>query len=282
MTTAVREAPHHRNLTCYTDYRCRRTECVERYNERNMARLRAKKAGIWDGFVDAEPVRQHLLQLEAAGIGPGWVAATTGLSIQTIRDFLVPNISRGRGRRQRTSPDMAAKILAVTEENHLRGKVPGAGSARRIKALVAAGWPLKHIAVHAELSPPNMTDLLHRETVYASTAKAVASAYEGLKGLKPERHGVDKVQAKRARNWADRQNWPTVAYWAERMDVIDDPDFEPLYGITRRLIVAQDANEVMRFSGLNREAAAARLGVSKAYIDHAFRDHPEYAVEVAA
>lgn len=50
----------------------------------------------------------------------------------------------------------------------------------------------------------------------------------------------------------------------------------------RRAAIAEDAHELMRTSGLDRATAAARLGVSKAYIDHAFRDHPEYAVEVAA
>jgi hypothetical protein len=38
----------------------------------------------------------------------------------------------------------------------------------------------------------------------------------------------------------------------------------------------------MRTTGLDRHAAAARLGVDKSYVDHAFRDHPEYAIEVAA
>lgn len=282
MTTAAREAPHHRNLTCYTDYKCRRPECVERYNTRNNERLAAHRNGTWTQFVDAEPVRQHLLKLEEAGIGPGWVAATTGLSIQTIRNFTVPNISNGRGRRRRTSPEMAAKILAVTEDNHVAGHVPGIGTTRRIQALVAAGWPLKHIAIHAGLSAPNMSDLLHRKTIFASTAKAVADAYEQLLERKPHRHGVNRGQVKRARNWAVRNRWSTPDYWAERMDVIDDPDFEPMYGITRRLIVAQDANWIMRTSGLDRYATAERLGVTKSYVDHALREFPEYAVEAAA
>jgi hypothetical protein len=283
MTTAIRrEAPHHNALTCYTDYKCRLPECVRRYNDRNAARLRAHKEGAWRQLVDAEPVRQHLIRLEAAGISPGWVAITTGLSIQTVRDFLVSHPSRQRGRKQRTSPEIAAKILAVTADNHVRGRVPGIGTARRIQGLVAAGWPLKHIATAAKLSPPNMSDLLRREIIFASTANAVADAYTQLSAKKPERHGVDKVQAKRARNWATRQKWATVAYWADRMDVIDDEHFEPMYGVSRREIVAQDAHWIMRTTGLDKNATAARLGVDKSYIDHAFRDHPQYAPKVAA
>ena len=281
MTTAVREAPHHNTLTCYTDYNCRLPECKERYNARNRERLPAKRDGTYGHLVDARPVREHLLKLQAADVTPCIVAYVTGLPKQTIADFLVPNQARGRGRRQRTSPEIAAKILAVTPDC-LGGKVPAAGSRRRVGALMAAGWPANHIAARAGLHRRTAGHVMHRDTIYASTAQAIADTYTGLHSLKPTRHGVAAGQATRARGWAARQGFPTIRYWAERMDVIDDPDFEPLYGVTRRLIIAQDAHEVMRFSALSREAAAARLGVSKAYIDHAFRDHPEYAIEVAA
>ena len=281
MTTAVREAPHHRNLTCYTDYKCRLPECVERYNAHNRERLRAQKNGTWNAYVDAEPTRQHLIKLQAHGVTPCIVAHVTGLPKQTVIDFLVPNHTRGRGRRQRTSPEIEGKILAVTPDC-LGGKVPAAGSSRRIGALVAAGWPMNHITVHTGLHRMTVGRVMHRATIYASTANTIADTYDKLRTLKPTRHGVSKVQAKRARDWAARENWPAIAYWADRMDVIDDPEFEPLYGVTRREIVAQDANEVMRLCGLDRHAAAQRLGVTKSYIDHAFREYPQYALEQAA
>lgn len=282
MSTAVREAPHHNTLTCYTDYGCRLPDCKERYNARNRERIRAHKNGTWNALIDAEPVRRHLLALEAENVGPGAVAYTTGMPIQSILEFTRGRRDRRRGKRHRTTPEVAAKILAVTVDNHLRGRVPGIGTRRRIQALVAAGWPLRRIAGHAGLSYWNLGDLLRRDVVLAATAKAIDSAYAELCSQKPERHGVDRGQVKRARNWGKREKWATVGYWADRMDVIDDPDFEPLYGVTRRLIIAQDANELIRFSGLDKEGAAERLGVSKSYVEHAFRDHPEYAVEVAA
>lgn len=282
MTTAVREAPHHNNLTCYTDYRCRRPDCVERYNRRNNARLQAHKAGTWNDLVDAAPVRQHLLRLQAEGIGAGWVAVSTGLSIQNVRDFLVPNPKRQRGRRQRTSPDIAAKILAVSVENHARGKVSGIGAVRRTQALIAAGWPLKHIAIEARLSAPNMSDLLRRKTIYASTARSIHEAYEQLSLKKPERNGVDKAQAKRARNWAARERWNTPRYWADRMDLIDDPHFEPEGRKLRAEILAEEAHWLMTAGRLSREQAADRLGVSLFTVDRALREHPQGETAVAA
>lgn len=282
MTTTVREAPHHNALTCYTDYKCRLPECVRRYNERNTARLRAHKDGTWNRFVDAEPVRQHLLALLAEDVSPYTVAITVGASKQTVHGILHPNRAKNRGRQQRINPELAAKILAVTPENCRRGRVSSAGTIRRMQALVAAGWPLKEIAARSGISHCNVSRQLRNEIVLASTAKAVADTYSKLARLKPERHGVTKTQAKRARNWAARQGWARVSYWAERMDVIDDPDFEPMHGVTRRLVIAQDANWIMRTSGLDRGATAERLGVSRDYIDHAFRDYPDLAVEVAA
>jgi hypothetical protein len=103
-----------------------------------------------------------------------------------------------------------------------------------------------------------------------------------MRHLKPEDHGVLPGHADNARQRAKDNHWAPPSYWADRMDVIDDPHFEPMYGITRRLIVAQDAHWIMTTVGLNKTATAERLGVDKSYIDHAFRDHPQYAVEVAA
>ena len=127
-----------------------------------------------------------------------------------------------------------------------------------------------------------MSQLMQRDRVYFITARNVAAAYQLLRNRKPARHGVSQRVITRCKNRAAAQRWAPPSYWADRMDVIDDPDFEPLYGVTRRELIAQDANELMRFSGLDRQAAAARLGVSKSYIEHALRTHPEYALETAA
>ncbi|MDT0608792.1 hypothetical protein [Streptomyces lancefieldiae] len=282
MTAADRQPPHHKTITCYTDYKCRLPECVQRYREWGRARYRAKANGEPGRYTDAEPVRQHLLKLYAADIGIHAIAASTGLTYLAVRSFTHHEYGNRRPRRRRCTPATAAKILAVTEANIVTGRIDATGTVRRLQALVAIGWPLEQIGPHAGLSPENLHQLTKRERVLSSTARRVAEAYELLRHKKPTRNGVDKRSATRARNRAAANRWPTPAYWADRMDVIDDPDFEPLYGVTKREIVAQDANELIRFSGLDRATAAERLGVSKAYIDHAFRDHPQYAVEVAA
>jgi hypothetical protein len=282
VTTAVREAPHHRNLTCYTDYRCRRPECVERRNQWQRDLRRKQREGR-PALIDAKPVREHIQTLQAAGISVYRIALMAGVNDWTVRAFL-PSSSGRRARKHSTTPEIARKILAVTAEAASSGYMDGTGTRRRIQALVAAGWPLRSMAEHLGLHPTYVGDLLRRgdRPVFTATAEKIARAYDQLKKQRPARRGVDPRAIKRARERAAENRWPTPKYWDEHRDDIDDPHFQPLYGVTRREIVAQDANELMRFSGLDRATAAQRLGVSKAYIDHAFRDHPQYAIGVAA
>lgn len=281
MTTAVREAPNHNTLTCYTSYRCRRPACVQRYNDHNMERLRAQKEGAWNRLIDATPVREHLLKLQAQNVGPGAVANTTGVSIDTIISFTQAQPSQNRGRRQRTTPEIAAKILAVTVENHRAGRVPSLGTIRRIQALLAAGWPLRRIAEHAGMSYPNLKAVLHRHTIFASTAHAIADTYEQLQSKRPERCGVNRAQAKRARAWATRNRWATCGYWADRMDVIDDPHFTPEDKKLRAEIVAEEAHWLITTGGLDRDQAAGRLGIARFTVDRSLREHPQ-GMEAAA
>ncbi|MFB7605232.1 hypothetical protein [Streptomyces gardneri] len=283
MTTDRRTAPHHNNLTCYTDYRCRRPECVERFTTWQRNRLQAVADGTWQPFIDAAPVREHLRSLYAAGLTIHRVSELTGIDWNTLRLYTQPAVRQGRGMIRRTTAETQAKILAIEPTPSLPGRVDPTGTRRRIQALVATGWPLKELGPHLAIQPDNVRRILARgQRVYGTTAQSAAKAYEQLRDSKPQRHGVTDLAIARARRHAKQNRWAPPSYWADRMDVIDDPDFEPLYGVSRREIVAQDANWLMRTNGLDRATAAARLGISKAYIDHAFRDHPEYALGTAA
>ncbi|MFH8627808.1 hypothetical protein ACH4A8_38975 [Streptomyces vietnamensis] len=286
--TVRREPPNHNTLTCYVNYRCRRDECVERYNRRNQERLALKAEGAWDRFTDAAPVRRHVLSLLQAGATPNGIALAAGVSNAALRGLLPATAQRRAPRKHRMETSTAKKLLAVTTEQVTPPLVCAAGTARRIQALVAEGWPINHLGVRFSFNEKYIYLLLKRaegaepSEVRASTARRVAAIYPQLASLEPTRSGVSKASRAAARRFAQSRNWPPVSYWADRMDVIDDPDFEPLYGVTKRELIAQDANWVMRTTGIDKAAAAERLGVSKAYVEHAFRDHPEYALGTAA
>lgn len=279
MTTAVREAPHHRNLTCYTDYSCRQPECVERYINWDRDRIARHADGTWDNLVDAAPVRVHLLRLEAAGVLPNRIAKATGIPLQSIRDFTSP---RTRNRRYRTSPDTAAKILAVTAEDATPLYVDPTGTHRRIQALLAAGWPLIYIDRRLGYKRERMRKILAEKMVLGSTEQLIAATYDELCDLKPERNGVPKKYARQARRRAADNGWPTPAYWRQYLDAIDDPHFTPEYGKLRAEILAEEAHWLMTVGGLDRDQAAARLGIARFTIDRALREHPQDDMGVAA
>lgn len=263
---AVREAPHHRNLTCYTDYHCRRPDCVTRYNTHVRAQKQAKADGTWNRYIDAAPVREHLQHLTGHGLTLGRIATVTGVPLQTLCEIT--------GRRYRTSPDHAQAILAVTPDAVTPTLVDATGTRRRLQALVAAGWPLEHLAPHVGLHPRDISNFTRRARVKAGSAAAVADAYTRLARRKPYRRGITATQAKRARRRAAANRWPTPKYWDQHPGAIDDPDFVPDYGKTRLEILAEDAHWLIAF-GMTRDAAAKQLGADPSYVDRALAAHPE-------
>lgn len=279
-TTTARQAPHHNTLTCYTNYGCRFPACVERKRAWARQRDRELRAGTWQPRIDATPVREHIEQLAAEGITLGAIARAAGVERESIVDFTRKR-RPGRGLRHDTSPETAARILSLTPDTITPGRVDATGTHRRIQALIAAGWPLLHIGRQLGVNEQRPEQILRQTRTIAATRDAFANGYERIAGLRPEKHGVPAVKARYSRERAKGMHWPTPRYWASRMDVIDDPDFTPDYG-PRRLFIAQEAAWLMRHGGLDRATAAVRLGVHKSAVDHALREHPEYATEAAA
>ncbi|MFF2100904.1 hypothetical protein [Streptomyces sp. NPDC058202] len=282
MTTAVREAPHHRNLTCYTDYSCRLPECKERYNAYRRDRRRAENEGTWQPFIDAKPVREHLLKLQAAGIGAHRVASLSGLPYQTVREFLHHSYGNRRSRRSRTTPETANKILAISAETTLPGFTSATATRRRIQALVATGWPMARLAPHLGVTPKHVWKITEQRYVYHHTARAVEDAYNRLRNKRPEKRGIARREANIARRRAAANHWPAPKYWDEYADLIGDPDFEPEYKKLRAEILAEEAAWLMTAGRLDREQAAVRLGVSLFTVDRALREHPQDGLQKAA
>lgn len=278
-TAAMREAPNHDSLTCYTDYQCRRPECVERKRQWQV-NYRAKQRQGQSVLIDARPVREHIETLQAAGLSPHRIALAAGLGDWTVRSFL-PNACRPR--KHQTSPDIAAKILAVTADT-TPGYTDSTGTRRRIQALTANGWPARALGAPLGLHPTYVRVLLGGTggSVYTATAEKTSRAYEKIKRRRPERHGVAETAAAAARALGVENRWPTPRYWDRHPGGIDDPHFTPEYGKTRLEILAEDARWLMVASRLDRDLAAERLGVDRSYLDRALAAHPQVGLEAAS
>ncbi|MGW2721362.1 hypothetical protein [Streptomyces sp. NPDC001492] len=280
MTTAVREAPHHNTLTCYTNYGCRLPECVERKNAWARERANALRAGTWQPLEDAAPVREHVQRLIAAGLTPWRIADLVGTDRENITDLIQGRGTR-RGLRHRTSAEFAAKVLAIKPAAASPSRVDATGAHRRIQALVAHGWPLLHIGRQLDMNRQRAEQILRTERIYAFTRDRITAGYPRLAELRPERNGVPRHKARQAREWAKTNRWAPPKYWADRMDDIDDPHFEPLYGVGRGELLASDARELFAY-GVTVEQAAARLGVTKQHLQQELVRHPAPAATETA
>ncbi|MFE3678786.1 hypothetical protein [Streptomyces griseus] len=259
MTTAIhREAPNHNTLTCYTRYKCRLPECVERYRANERDRRRQHRRGEYRRLTDADPVREHVQQLLATGASPRAIAARADVADRVVRDLLADN---------------AAKLLAVAPDDVVPQYVPALGSVRRLQALVADGMPMIYIAPHVDLYPSYISSLLWRaeeldnHQVLGTTALGINRGYDHLSGKNPLRYGATRKSKALARSLGASRNWPTSKYWARFPDAIDDPHFTPEYKVTQAEILAEETRWLIETAGLTRTEAAERLGKHRSYID---------------
>lgn len=261
--------PEHGTISRRKHHGCKCRECCEALRAYSRQRYAALTAGTWEPFVDAEPVRRHLLRLHAAGISTTQVSILTGLPRRTITVFIKPSLDSGnlRQRKRNTRREVADKILAIPAEKRMAAIVPAIGTQRRIQALAAMGWPQEMAAERAGLGARYMNQVLKQQRVLGRTANAIARLYDEVSGSKAERFGVRTVSAKRARARATANRWAPPAYWAKFPGAIEDPHFTSLYKVTQAELLAEEADWLVTTVGLTRAEAAIRLGKDKSYID---------------
>lgn len=226
MTTAVREAPHHRNLTCVKEYRCRRPECVARHNAYQRRVYRQKGYGTWQPLVDAAPARAHIDALRAAGHSIPDIQKQANVSAATLARILYDGTNK---RADRIRPEVAQRILAVPVRPapvKATTVIDATGTRRRLQALIFMGWTLTALGPRLGFHPRRLTDLMYSERVLASTARRIADGYRIVQTLDPVAHGVPERSAKQSRNLAAREGWYGPLAW----DDIDDPKAKPESG----------------------------------------------------
>lgn len=268
MTTATKPLPPHGSLSRHKYHGCKCQTCRQNYRDYQNRRYRRRAYGTWQPYVDAEPIRQHLLMLRDHGISFTRVAEIAGLYPATVGGFLYP-AGPSRPVKKRATRETADKIFAVTPDTATPGIVDATGTHRRLQALAAVGWPMSALAPHTGLATATVSRLLRQPRVYAATADVVTRAYNKLWDQRPETHGVAKAAAERTRRWARRNKWAPPAAWDD--DRIEDPDAQPDQGeaTPRSVSLVEDALWLIRTQGYTRAQAADRLGVQRNTLDTA-------------
>ncbi|MGW2223873.1 hypothetical protein [Streptomyces formicae] len=205
------------------------TEEAIRDAKNRWARRRRRLIGYgqWQPFVDAAPVRQHVLAIQASGMGVAGIAARTGVNRGSIDHLLYGSAPCPPAVQIRT--ENAAALLSywpTLDDYEDRSVIDGTGTRRRMQALAATGLPPK--AVHRQVrigNPQTFEHLTSRSKVTARTARAVRDFYNQASTKTAEQYGVTPGIATRTRNWAAKNRWAGPEAWDD--DLIDDPAHAP-------------------------------------------------------
>ncbi|MGW8679578.1 hypothetical protein ACWGNN_00665 [Streptomyces sp. NPDC055817] len=279
MTTAVREAPHHRNLTCVKDYRCRRPECLTRSADYDRTRNRLVAYGRWQPLVDAEPARQHVRMLGSYGIGWQRTARLADVSTGGVSRLLYGSPVEGRGPTKRVRTTTADKITAVRpsfDSVAPLARVDATGTRRRLQALVANGWPQARLGQELGIKHHRLIwAQIRSDMVAAETVRRTQALYGQLWNAAPATHGVAPRFIEEAKQLAGRNGWAPPAAWDD--DYIDSPAATPDLGehVDRYTAIAEDGRWLIRTQGYTTAQAAHRLGITKDHLFRAFSQRPE-------
>jgi lambda repressor-like predicted transcriptional regulator len=193
------------------------------YDRRRRARI---AAGTWLPNVPVEQVIAHVDRLVSGGMSVNAIARASGVSSRTLQDLRLRSYMFGA---------TAKAVFAVRPSGPSlpAGFVPGIGTARRVRALMALGWSLSAQSREVGMHIQQLWELAWEKQSYVSEAtdRRVRDLFERL--------SATPGKSTRSRNAAREHGWPPPLAW----DDIDDPDAEPSLGESRDDIVDEVAME---------------------------------------
>lgn len=224
-----KQADHqHGTHATYVLDRCRCLPCKQANRTYEHDRDRAHAYGRYTGLIDAEPARQHIRNLQAAGLGLKQITRLGGPSGGSLNKLLYGHPNPDGTRRppaKRIKPATAARILAIhAGTDTIAGGLPvdPTGTHRRLQALVACGWSQSKLAEQLGMGRANFGRMMQRSTVQARTARAVTVLYERLWNTDPPRASHrDKIAYSRSIKYAREHRWPPPLAWDD--DELDQP-----------------------------------------------------------
>jgi hypothetical protein len=245
----------HRRV-CHAEPCIADTRAYKAAHKRHRTRMIAY--GRWSPFVDAEPVRQHVAALRAAGIGIDQIPVLAGLDRRCIT-----RLPRTRSLRA----DTAAKILAVRPDPDLRAggaRIDATGTRRRLQALQVLGWSQRRLAelLGTQQVVVGKVARGQSEFVRVATARRVRDLYERIWDQQPPASTKrERQSATNARRAAAARGWAPPMAWDD--DTIDDPKAKPEgTGVSkgRGKLPADDEIKFLIEGGDSIETIAVRFG----------------------
>lgn len=189
------------------------TDACKQANYRYMARLRLDHARGQRRRTDSTQPRVHIERLLAAGWLKTQIARAAGLNHHTIIDVLAgqPTVANRIA--------LAILSIPIGQPPADTRDTDATGTIRRLRALVALGWPIAQLAPRLGMYETACGNIARGELrqVRTATAEAVATLYRDLSRT--------AGPSNRTRILTAKKGWPPPAAWDD--DLIDDPNAHP-------------------------------------------------------
>lgn len=226
----------HGERACYVLDKCRCLPCAAANSNAESERERQKAYGRYNKYVPAQPVRDHVAELQAAGMGLKTIIKRSGIPSGTMTKLVYGIRKDGEQIRppaRRVLRETAEKLYALdpTWSDSLAladgQRIPIEPYRTKIRALVALGWSQSKLADRMGIMRSNFRITRDEEThIRVATARAVDALFAELAmTLPPEEEWRDKIAASRARGYAARNGWlPPLALDDLEVDEVDEVD----------------------------------------------------------
>lgn len=261
--TATTEA-HKPSRGCY-QRGCQLPECA-RQNYQYMSRLRLDHHRGQRRRCDAAQTRHHIERLVAGGWTQAQIARAAGLAHRTVGTVMkdATHVSN------RTA--LAILSVPIGPAPTDTRDVDATGTTRRLRALVAIGWPIEQLAPRLGIYPTALGNIARGELAHvrAATADTVALHYQHLTRT--------PGPSTRSRILARKKGWHGPAVWDGA--AIDDPAATPETDQVDELdtkrndlaAVRRDEIEHLASFNLSIHEIAERLSMAPGYVRDILRD----------
>jgi len=175
-------------------------------------------------LVSAEPVRQHVLKLRAAGGTYASIGRAAGTGAMTVHRIV-------NARRPTVQDQVAARLLAVTGAGIRSLRPSPGGTMWRLRALVAMGHTCSRMAAATGIPPATLRRIVRGEalTISPQLRQAATALFDAWwDKTPPGRTRQEKRAADNALQRAALNNWPPPAGLDE--DELDRPGYQPQCG----------------------------------------------------
>jgi hypothetical protein len=216
----------HGTESAYVYHKCRCDLCRTNHSAVARERRKLQAYGRYETvFVDAAPVREHLLQLNAQGWGAMTIAERAGTPRTVTRQLLYGRSPSEQKDGAYPKPKYLQRVRRETAEKLLKLHynpaespngvlVDSTGVKRRIQALAVAGFSLRWQSQQLGWIVGNYSSLLKQDFVDAKTYKMVRDLYEKYEMRKPEPTNRWEVGgATRSIKQAKAKGWLPAAAW---------------------------------------------------------------------